>query len=84
MIPPTRCFTCGQLLPLLYWKRFDNALENKSAVIENDKKSKILPIGKNMNNFEFNSVSNELNAMGVRRYCCRRMYLSHCEIIQKL
>lgn len=79
MLQPIRCFTCGQLLPWMNWKRF----EEKSG-----ETSEILPQGKNTHSPQLKEdsqkVYNTLNGLGVRRYCCRRMYLGHVDIIQKL
>lgn len=69
---PIRCFTCGSLIGHL-WELFKEKVENrinelKKQGVEIDKKA----LGKIM--------IDVLNELGVKRYCCRRMFLSHVDI----
>jgi DNA-directed RNA polymerase subunit N len=65
---PVRCFTCG--------KAVSNVWEEYRERVEERKKS--LPKGEQL------KVGDILDDLGVERYCCRRMLLSHVELVDVL
>lgn len=75
MIIPIRCFTCGKLIAdkwNYYKKELDkvNSTKDKETIININSKTKIdTPEGKILDKLE------------LKRYCCRRMMLSHVDLI---
>jgi DNA-directed RNA polymerase subunit N len=65
---PVRCFTCGKVV--------SNVWEEYRERVEERKKS--LPKGEQLR------VGDILDDLGVERYCCRRMLLSHVELVDVL
>jgi DNA-directed RNA polymerase subunit N len=65
---PVRCFTCGKVI--------SNVWEEYMARVE--ERMKTLPKG------ELLKVGDILDDLGVERYCCRRMLLSHVELVDVL
>jgi len=77
MIIPIRCFTCGKLIAHL-WKLYESSLQEEyiklisiyNDIISNDMK---------------NTIENEtLNKLNITRYCCRRMFISHVDLSEKI
>ena len=72
MIIPVRCFTCGKILGDK-WNYYKNELEkNKtqdSIINVNAKTVQKTPEGK------------VLDKLGLKRYCCRRVMLSHVDLV---
>lgn len=79
MIIPIRCFTCGKvignkwesylgLLQAEYTEGYDQYIYSEMRYI-----LKILRF-----------FSDALDALGLKRYCCRRMLLGHVDLIEKL
>jgi len=69
---PVRCFTCGALIGHL-WEPFKESVEKRI----NELREKGVEIDKSV----LGKVMIEtLNDLGVKRYCCRRMFLSHVDI----
>lgn len=67
MIIPVRCFTCGKVIGHLY-EDFAKRYEQYKKAIEAGEKPKETP-------------KQILDDLGLERYCCRRMILSHVELI---
>ncbi|HTY89552.1 MAG TPA: DNA-directed RNA polymerase subunit N [Methanocella sp.] len=65
---PVRCFTCGKVV--------SNVWEEYIERVEERKKS--LPRGEQL------KVGDILDDLGIERYCCRRMLLSHVELVDVL
>ncbi len=65
---PVRCFTCGKVI--------SNVWEEYRARVEERRKT--LPKGEQL------KVGDILDDLGVDRYCCRRMLLSHVELVDVL
>ncbi len=65
---PVRCFTCGKVV--------SNVWEEYRERVEERKKS--LPKGEQL------KVGDILDDLGIERYCCRRMLLSHVELVDVL
>lgn len=71
MIIPIRCFTCGKVLAdkWEYYLKKVNELENNK---ENDKY------------FEEPFKEKILDELELKKYCCRRMILTHVDIVDNL
>ena len=68
MIIPVRCFSCGKVVASDYVKYMERMNEIKSSGRE------VTP----------DEISNILNDLHVDRYCCRRMILSHTDLIDEI
>ena len=82
MIIPIRCFTCNKVIAHL-WEEYLNKLQVEyiNEDIANNKKNRFVDIETLENKTNEGKI---LDEMGLNRYCCRRMILSHvdlCEII---
>jgi len=68
MIIPVRCFSCGKVISDVYgqYKERKNAYE---AAIKSGEKPKETP-------------KEILDDLGVDRYCCRRMILTHVDLLE--
>ncbi|HLH86266.1 MAG TPA: DNA-directed RNA polymerase subunit N [Thermoplasmataceae archaeon] len=68
MIIPVRCFSCGKVIASTYVKFNQQVDEIKST-------------GRDPTPAELSSI---LDNLGVERYCCRRMVLSHTDLIDEI
>jgi DNA-directed RNA polymerases I, II, and III subunit RPABC5 len=80
MIIPIRCFTCGKVIGNK-WEAYLGLLQaeyTEGLVISfiYVRNISIIKI--------FNLFSDALDALGLKRYCCRRMLLGHVDLIEKL
>ena len=69
MIIPVRCFTCGKVIGSAY-EEFKRRYEEYKKAVEKGEKPKETP-------------KEILDDLGITRYCCRRMLLSHVDLIQE-
>lgn len=69
MIIPVRCFSCGRVIASDYIN-FQNRL---SLLRETEKRE---PTHKD--------ISKILDELGIKRYCCRRMIISHVDLIDEV
>ncbi len=88
MIVPIRCFTCGKPIPLDKWHAYLDMIneENRDETIKRLPETPIRPFGQK-NELEAKDVTPEyvaLNLLGIRKMCCRRMYLGTIDIFDKL
>ena len=67
MIIPVRCFTCGKVLGDVY-KEYLRRCEEYKKALDAGEKPKETP-------------KQILDDLGVERYCCRRMIISHVDLI---
>lgn len=76
MIIPVRCFTCGKvsLRFMLFGKPYNN-----NQVIGNKYEQYV----KLLNDKDYTECQ-ALDELGLKRYCCRRMLLTHVDLIEKL
>ncbi len=68
MIIPVRCFSCGRVVASDY-EKFKTGMD------------KIRSTGKKPTDAE---IEKTLDDLGVERYCCRRMILSHIDLIDEI
>ena len=79
MIIPIRCFTCGKLLANL-WETYQLTLQTEINNLKDQEKYKI-DIDENTKKSIEHAI---LNKMGITRYCCRRMMISHVDLCDKI
>ena len=71
MIIPIRCFSCGNPIAQ-HWEKYIEEI-NK--------------LGKRQNIIITNDISEEgkiLDKIGIKRYCCRRMFLGQIDLINRI
>jgi DNA-directed RNA polymerase subunit N (RpoN/RPB10) len=78
MIIPIRCFTCNNVIADL-WEEYEKRIQLN--YIESDKKKRFSDIQELENKTIEGKILDEL---GLNRYCCRRMMLSHVDLIEKI
>ena len=69
MIIPVRCFTCGKVIGDAYVE-YKNRYAEYQKAIETGEKPKETP-------------KEILDNVGVDRYCCRRMILTHVDLVEE-
>lgn len=79
MIIPIRCFTCGKVIA--------NKWNGYKKMVKENKKKMGLPEEGTILQVESESMpetpeGKALNDLGLKRYCCRRMMLSHVDMIE--
>jgi DNA-directed RNA polymerase subunit N len=67
VIIPVRCFTCGRVIGDVY-EEYMKRYEEYQKALQNGEKPNETP-------------KQILDALGVDRYCCRRMILTHVDLI---
>ena len=77
MIIPIRCFTCGKVIAHL-WEDYLEELQNKYNKSADDLKKRFV-VG-DINEKSVESLTME--KLGIKRYCCKRMFISHVDIFQ--
>lgn len=82
MIIPIRCFTCNKVIAHL-WEEYLNKLQVEyiNEDIANNKKNRFVDIETLENKTNEGKI---LDEMGLKRYCCRRMMLSHVDLCEKI
>ena len=68
MIIPIRCFTCGKVIAPVYEDFAKRYNEYKNAVEAGEKPKE--------------NPQKILDDLGLERYCCRRMIISHVNLIE--
>jgi DNA-directed RNA polymerase I, II, and III subunit RPABC5 len=79
MIIPIRCFTCNKVIAHL-WDEYINRIQ--MAYLENDtKKDRFVDI----ETLEKKTIEGKImDELKLKRYCCRRMMLSHVDLCEKI
>jgi DNA-directed RNA polymerase subunit N (RpoN/RPB10) len=85
MIIPMVCFTCGKPISHLWEPYIKEVTEhyNKAGI----DMSKNIHVEKTLNELEKpldNIEKKTLDNMGLTRYCCRRMIVSHVDLTKKI
>ena len=88
MIVPIRCFTCGKPISNTKWNEYLHLTDEEER--ENTRtrlaETTIRPLG-HKSELDVKDVTAEyvaLNMLGIRKMCCRRMYLGSIDIFDKL
>jgi DNA-directed RNA polymerase subunit N (RpoN/RPB10) len=82
MIIPIRCFTCNKVIAHL-WEEYTKALQNQylEEDIADNKKKRFV----SLTEVEKKTFEGELlDKLGFKRYCCRRMFLTHVDLCDKI
>ena len=75
MIIPIRCFTCGKLVGNL-WELYRNMLQEELNKFNNSE---------GVSSDTVRSIESQiLDKLEIKRYCCRRMLLSHVDLCEKI
>ena len=69
MIIPVRCFTCGNVISQVY-EEYKKRFRAYQQTIDSGEKPKETP-------------KKILDELGVERYCCRRMIISHVDLLEE-
>jgi len=69
VIIPVRCFTCGKVISQIY-EEFKKRYEEYQNTVKSGEKPNETP-------------KDILDNLGVDRFCCRRMIISHVDLIQE-
>ena len=72
MIIPVRCFTCGEVLGDK-WNYYQKEIQKTSS------DDSVLNV--NAKTLQQTKEGKALDALGLKRYCCRRMMISHVDLI---
>jgi len=72
MIIPVCCFTCGKILGDK-WNFYLNEIQKTSS------EDSVLNV--NAKTLQQTKEGKALDTLGLKRYCCRRMMLSHVDLI---
>lgn len=68
MIIPVRCFTCGKVIGSIY-EEYKKRYEEYERAVKSGEKPKETP-------------KMILDSLGLDRYCCRRMVISHVDLLK--
>ena len=82
MIVPIRCFTCNKVIGHL-WEEYLNLIQMAyiESDITNNRKNRFV----NIEDLENKTIEGKiLDKMGLNKYCCRRMMLSHVDLCDKI
>ena len=82
MIIPIRCFTCNKVIAHL-WEEYLKQIQLAYIQddIKNNKKNRFI----NIEELENKTIEGHiLDNLGLNRYCCRRMMLSHVDLCDKI
>ncbi len=79
MIIPIRCFTCNKPIAHL-WEEYQNDLQLEyNKIVEYNKYQDTI------DNEKRESIESKiLDKLGLTRYCCRRMFISHIDLCEKI
>ena len=78
MIIPVRCWNCGKILANKYETYKKLVGEEKKKNGETVDSETIIDI----NNIKKTAEGKSLDKLEIKRYCCRNVMLSHCELIE--
>ena len=90
MIIPIRCFTCNNKIANK-WELYTKLLEEENDKVDSNKESilttNIIEKIKNppiddTKNYKYSNIGHVLNKLKINRYCCRRHFIGHIELIQ--
>jgi len=81
MIIPIRCFTCGKLVADK-WLEYDKRIkELKEEATESAREVEDRALGLGAEELGIKKIFDDL---GLNRYCCKRMLLSHVDLVEKI
>lgn len=78
---PVRCFTCGKVVANK-WEQYQKYIgEGLSEGLDEGLSE---GLGEGLGEYKTLQPNQALDMIGMKRYCCRRMFLTHVPIIDKL
>ncbi len=82
MIIPIRCFTCNNMLAHK-WEAYLNSIQLKYSndEVDNMRKERFMHVKKDINK-SYEGVI--LDDLGINNYCCRKNFLAHVELTDKV
>jgi DNA-directed RNA polymerase I, II, and III subunit RPABC5 len=82
MIIPVRCFTCNKVVGHL-WEEYQAKIQQNylEQDIKNHRRNRFVSL-ETLENKTFEGKV--LDEMGLKKYCCRRMLLSHVDLCEKI
>jgi DNA-directed RNA polymerase subunit N (RpoN/RPB10) len=82
MIIPIRCFTCNKVVAHL-WEKYLEQIQQKylEEDIKNNRRNRFVSL-ETLENKTFEGKV--LDELGLKKYCCRRMLLSHVDLCDKI
>jgi len=82
MIIPVRCFTCNKVVGHL-WEKYQEKIQQNylEQDIKNHRRNRFVSM-ETLENKTFEGKV--LDEMGLKKYCCRRMLLSHVDLCEKI
>ena len=82
MIIPIRCFTCNKVVAHL-WEEYLNLIQQKyiDENIRDNPKKRFVPVEDLIKKTVEGKILDDLK---IKRYCCRRMFLSHVDLCDKI
>jgi len=82
MIIPIRCFTCNKVVSHL-WEEYQEKIQKNflEQDIKNKRRNRFVSL-ETLENKTFEGKV--LDEMGLKKYCCRRMLLSHVDLCEKI
>ena len=92
MIIPVRCFTCGKVIgnkydtyvELLNHDYTERCVVNGGCIVARRGHDCSLSFAETLTTVVFLPRSDALNELGLMRYCCRRMLLTHVDLMTRL
>ena len=79
MIIPVRCFTCGKVIANK-WNAYQRILRKYQKEMGKSEEGTILEV--ESENMPETPEGKALDDLGLKRYCCRRMMLSHVDLVE--
>lgn len=81
---PIRCFSCNKVVGNL-WEKYKSMIGNNESDDLDDDISNYKNNDNNSNNTRDNNIKEQvLDKLGLVRYCCRRMLLTHVDNMDEL
>ena len=84
MIIPIQCFSCGKQIAHK-WEKYQQKIQEEYN--KNPNLNKVNILTEDVVEFIKNNKPIEektLDELGLKRYCCRRMFISHIDLCEKL
>lgn len=82
MIVPIRCFTCGKILGSKYQTYKQRVLEKKQKEKIDTENTSIIDF--NSEELRKTQEGEVMDELGLNRYCCRKIFLTHIDLIYEI
>ena len=84
MIIPIRCFTCGKILADKY-NTYEKMVKDKKLSVKSQHEShEPSVIDMNSDDVKKTPEGEVLDELGIIRYCCRKIFLTHINLIDEI